>query len=48
MNENDMLSRLLQIFPDATLGEDSDGQLIIFTDMRLSGEDVVPFVEDEN
>jgi hypothetical protein len=48
MTENEMLSRLLQIFPDATLGEDSDGQLVIFTDMKLSGENVVPFVEDEN
>lgn len=46
MTESEMLSQLLKIFPDATLGEDNDGQLIIFTDMRFSGENIVPFEEN--
>jgi hypothetical protein len=46
MTESEMLNQLLKIFPNATLGADNDGQLIIFTDTRLSRENIVPFEEN--
>jgi len=47
MTESEMLSELLTIFPNATLGEDNDGQLIIYTDTMISlGGDIIPLAEE--
>jgi hypothetical protein len=37
----EMMESILAIFPDATTGEDNDGQLIIYTDV-----DVKDIVDD--
>ena len=41
---DNLMSRLLRYLPNATFGEDNEGQLIIHTDLQL-GEDgmVYPF-----
>ena len=48
MTYDELMRAILEVLPHATAGEDNDGQLIIYTDMRLSGDDVVPFEEDED
>lgn len=40
---NEFYSRLLEILPNATVGEDNDGQLVIYTDMRVSEDKLIPF-----
>lgn len=37
-DENDVLSLVLSIFPDATLGEDNDAQIVIYTNCQYSGK----------
>jgi hypothetical protein len=35
------------LLPGSTLGEDSDGQLVIYTDCRLDADDnLIPLTED--
>ena len=45
MNEgltyDDLYRKVLALFPDATLGEDNDGQLVVYTDLRMNAVDVV-------
>lgn len=43
MNENELIAALLAIFPNMTLGEDNDGQLLVYTDVQLVGGEVQPF-----
>lgn len=44
MTENEMIAKLLEIFPNMSIGEDNDGQLIVYTDMQLSADSQVePF-----
>jgi len=43
MTEREAIRRLLEIFPNMTLGEDNSGQLIVHTDTRLLGDVLVPF-----
>lgn len=38
MTENEAISKLLEIFPNMTLGEDNDGQLIVYTDTRIDAD----------
>lgn len=45
MNENELVEKLLQIFPNMELGEDNDGQLIIYTDCELTNGIVTPYKE---
>ena len=40
---NDMLEIVLQYFPNAEIGEDNDGQLVIYTDKTLEKDLVVDF-----
>lgn len=35
MNLQETMLKITEIFPNATIGEDSDGQLIIYTDMEV-------------
>lgn len=46
MNESEMISKLLAVFPNMELGEDNDGQLIIYTDCRLIDDMVVKMEEE--
>lgn len=43
MNEKELIAALLAVFPNMTLGEDNDGQLLVYTDVRLVGGLVQPF-----
>lgn len=43
MTEREAIRRLLEIFPNMTLGEDNSGQLVVYTDTRLLGDVLVPF-----
>ena len=36
MTFDEMLRKVLVIFPDAEAGEDSDGQIVIYTDVELA------------
>ena len=39
MNENDVIRLMLESFPNATLGEDNEGQLIIYTNLTVINSD---------
>ena len=45
MTEVELVRALLAVFPDMTLGEDNDGQLVVYTDCRLVNDQVIPFEE---
>jgi len=38
---HDLYAKVLAIFPNAQLGEDRDGQLLIYTDMRVGDHDAI-------
>jgi hypothetical protein len=42
---DDMVGRILKVFPNATFDQDSDGQVIIYTDMRLDSENLISFTD---
>ena len=46
VSENELIGKLLEIFPNMTLGEDNSGQLIVYTDCRLVGDSVVAYKEN--
>lgn len=35
MTTHELLNKILGLCPNATLGEDNDGQIVIYTDMRI-------------
>ena len=39
MKFDDIMREVLNIFPDAELGEDNDGQLVIYTGLISNSED---------
>lgn len=44
MNLNTAMGMVMAAFPNATVGEDNDGQIIIYTDMTVDNEEnLVPF-----
>lgn len=44
MDLSTAMGRVMDIFPNASVGEDNDGQIIIYTDMTVdSTETLVPF-----
>jgi hypothetical protein len=46
MTLNEMLNIIRQALPNASVGEDNDGQVVIYTDKRLdSQENLVPIEE---
>lgn len=46
MTLNEMLNIIRQVLPNASVGEDNDGQVVIYTDKRLdSQENLVPIEE---
>lgn len=42
MTEDEMIQDILAIFPNATLGEDEEGQLIIHTGCQVTEDVEVP------
>ena len=39
---HELMEKINEICPDATIGEDNSGQLIIYTDVKLEGDVLVP------
>lgn len=35
--DDEFMQRMLNAFPEATVGQDNDGQLVIYTNLRLTG-----------
>ena len=47
MNISEAMQGILSVFPNATIGEDNDGQIVIYTDVRLvRGGTLVPFANE--
>ena len=46
VSEDELIGKLLEIFPNMTLGEDNSGQLIVYTDCQLVGGTVVAYEEN--
>ena len=46
MKFDDIMKAVLNIFPDAELGEDNDGQLVIYTGLIGNSEDEWIPIED--
>lgn len=48
MTESEMLSKILEVFPDASIDTDNYGQLIIYTDSQIDDDGfLVKFEESE-
>jgi len=51
MTFNELSKAILEVLPRAQLGEDMDGQIVIYTDMMLDiydgTDNVVPFVDTD-
>jgi hypothetical protein len=44
MTFNEMIKVVLEIFPNASIEEDNNGQLVIYTNLRLTAnDDVIEF-----
>ncbi len=43
MTERELIDRLLAFLPNMTLGEDNSGQLVVYTDRKIVGGELVPF-----
>lgn len=43
---NDFMRTMLAAFPDATVEQDNDGQLVVYTNLMVRGDKVVTF-DDE-
>lgn len=46
MTLDQLLSIILPLMPEATVGEDNDGQLVIYTNLILSDDGKVVTMED--
>ena len=47
MTEKEMITQLLSIFPNMSLGEDNSGQLLVYTDKILHNGFVFDYKEEE-
>ena len=44
----DVLNAILKVAPNATVDQDMDGQLVIYTDLKVTSDDsLVPFADDD-
>lgn len=47
MTLNEMISKILEVCPNASVGEDNDGQIVIYTNKRIDvstgSEDLLEF-----
>jgi hypothetical protein len=49
MDLNVVLNQIRKVLPNASIGEDNDGQIVIYTDCRtLDGDTIVPFDDTAN
>lgn len=48
MTFDDLMRKVLTLFPDAELGEDNDGQIVIYTDMEEGPNGIRKFVAPED
>ncbi len=39
---HELMDKIWEVCPDATMGEDNSGQLIIYTDVILADDDLIP------
>lgn len=39
MNENELMSKILEVLPNAMFGTDNDGQVIIYTNLKVVDSD---------
>ena len=46
MTLTELADMMYGILPEATFGEDNDGQLIIYTNLLLQDNNLVPFPEE--
>ena len=47
MSFKDVVKHISEIFPNASFGDDNDGQLLIYTDMKLDAQDnIIPLPLD--
>jgi hypothetical protein len=44
MEFNEFMRAILDILPNATVGEDNEGQVVVYTDLRLVGSDTHPTI----
>ena len=47
MRVDEAMRQLLLIFPGCEVASDNDGQLIVYTGLRVDGWDLVPFEPEE-
>lgn len=47
MTVDDAMRKLMLIFPDCEVSSDNDGQLVVYTGLRVDGWDLVPFEPEE-
>lgn len=44
MDANELIREVLKLFPTATIGEDNDGQIVIYTDLAETPDGwIVPY-----
>ena len=44
MDANELIRKVLELFPTATIGEDNDGQIVIYTDLAETPDGwIVPY-----
>ena len=39
MDYDEMVKKILEIFPNAEIGEDDEGQMIVYTDLKIKEND---------
>lgn len=49
MTLNELMQKISEILPEAEMGDDLDGQIIIYTNMMIDrDENLISFTEDED
>lgn len=47
-NTQELINALVPAFPNATIGEESDGQIVIYTNMHYNSDGSIVEYDDEN
>lgn len=45
MTFDEFMAKMLEAFPEATVEEDNEGQLVIYTNLIMNGDRVIQFTE---
>ena len=48
MTFDDFMFNVLDFWPEATVEQDNEGQLIVYTNLKLEDGKVVPFEDEDN